>query len=122
MSGAERLCALTELPEWGARGFKLEGQASVFVVRQGAALYAYRDLCPHYGDTSLPWRKDAYLDPLGKRIMCAAHGALFDIDSGLCTSGPCLGESLTRVPVQISESGDVLAILSCSNNGEQDLE
>lgn len=119
MSRTVKLCRLQELPEWGARGFDPEqrGHDTVFVVRQGPVLYGYRDLCPHLGDTTLPWRKDAYLDTKEKAILCAAHGARFEITTGLCTSGPCLGKSLVRVPLRVSHEKDVLATLDNNNNG-----
>lgn len=100
-----RLCHVDELPEGGARGFDTEGagQATVFVLRRGSALRAWRDACPHLG-TPLPWRRDAYLDASGRHIVCAAHGALFDPLTGVCSLGPCLGDALT--PVAIEEHPD----------------
>ncbi|MGL6162217.1 Rieske (2Fe-2S) protein [Microbulbifer sp.] len=117
MSSTLRLCTLEELPERGARGFdpRQRGRDTLFVVRRGRSVYAYRDLCPHYGNTSLPWRKDAYLDVKGEAIVCAAHGARFEITTGLCTSGPCLGESLVRVPLRVSHEGEVLATLDTND-------
>lgn len=113
MSNTVTLCHFDDLPEQGAQGFDPfgEGQDSVFVIRQGNSLYGYRDLCPHYGDTALPWRKDEYLDPWGETIVCAAHGAHFEITTGLCISGPCLGDCLPKVPLQISDNGEVLATI-----------
>jgi nitrite reductase/ring-hydroxylating ferredoxin subunit len=119
VSSTVRLCRLEDLPERGARGFdpQQRGHDTVFVVRRGRSVYAYRDLCPHYGNTALPWRKDVYLDRKGEVIVCAAHGAHFEITTGLCTSGPCLGESLVQVPLQISSGGEVLATLDANNSG-----
>jgi len=104
-----RLCHLDELPESGSRGFDPQrtGQDSILLMRKGGDVYAYVDLCPHL-DTPLAWRKDAYLNSAGNRIVCAAHGALFEIETGLCTLGPCLGQSLTPVPLTISQKGEVL--------------
>jgi nitrite reductase/ring-hydroxylating ferredoxin subunit len=103
-----RLCHIDHLPDGGSRGFDLnrEGQDTVFVVRQGPLLFAYRDACPHH-DTPMAWRKDAYLDATGQYIVCAAHGARFDITTGLCTLGPCLGQSLTPVPLRMHDDGEV---------------
>src|SRR6516225_3643452 len=71
-----RLARIDELPDPGARGFDPEGAGhdTLFVVRRGAAVHAYRDACPHYGDTAMAWRKDAYLNGDGTRIVCHAHG------------------------------------------------
>jgi nitrite reductase/ring-hydroxylating ferredoxin subunit len=93
------LCRLDELPEGGSRGFdpKGLGQTSLFAVRYDSAVHVYADRCPHQG-TPLAWRRDAYLNAQGDRIVCAAHGAQFEIDTGLCVLGPCLGNALTAVP------------------------
>lgn len=106
---AVRLCALADLPDGGARGFDPagRGRATVFAVRRGAQVQLWADRCPHHG-TPLPWRRDAYLNAAGDRIVCAAHGALFELDSGLCVQGPCLGDRLTPVPFTLTEQGDLL--------------
>jgi nitrite reductase/ring-hydroxylating ferredoxin subunit len=103
-----RLCQLDELPDGGARGFdpQCRGQDSLLVVRQGRRLFGYADACPHHG-TPMAWRKDAYLNAARDRIVCAAHGAQFEIDTGRCTLGPCLGETLTPVPLRLDEHGGV---------------
>lgn len=103
------LCRLAELPDGAARGFDpgRTGQDSLLVVRHGARLYGYRDLCPHYGDTPLAWRRHAYLDAERRHIVCAAHGALFEIGSGACVHGPCLGQSLTPVDLVVNHNDEV---------------
>ena len=103
------LCHLDDLPDGEALGFDPEGsgQDSILVVRQGARLHGYRDLCPHYGDTPMAWRRHAYLNAEGTYIVCAAHGALFEIDGGACVRGPCLGQALTPVKLAVDASGAV---------------
>jgi nitrite reductase/ring-hydroxylating ferredoxin subunit len=103
-----RLCHLDDLPDGGARGFdpQRRGQDSLLVVRQGRQLYGYADACPHHG-TPMAWRKDAYLNAARDRIVCAAHGAQFELSTGLCVLGPCLGEALTPVPLTLDELGGV---------------
>ncbi len=39
--------------------------------------------------------------------MCAAHGALFDIATGRCVLGPCLGDALTPVPLTLQANGEI---------------
>jgi nitrite reductase/ring-hydroxylating ferredoxin subunit len=104
------LCRFDALPAHGARGFDPHdtGADSMFVVRRGAELRAYLNRCPHQSETPLPWRKDAYLDAAGEAIVCSAHGARFDIATGVCTLGPCLGKSLRRVPVHVSPDHNVI--------------
>lgn len=103
------LCHVTQLPENGARGFDTEsaGQATIFVLRRGDQVRAWRDRCPHHG-TPLPWRKDAYLNAAGDRVVCSAHGALFEPESGLCVQGPCLGERLRALPCTLTDDGELL--------------
>ncbi len=109
MKNRVMLCREGDIPEVGSRGFdpKRQGIDTVFVVKKDGEYFAYADICPHYGDTSLPWKKDAYLDFAGENIVCAAHGALFNIRSGLCTSGPCKGDALRPIPVIQEPDGSI---------------
>lgn len=106
-----RLCKLEDIPLNNSIGFDPleEGRDSMFVVNTNQGLVAYKDICPHYGTTSLPWRKNKYLNSATSKIICGAHGAEFEIDTGLCVSGPCLGQSLTPVPLHITEDGFIMA-------------
>jgi nitrite reductase/ring-hydroxylating ferredoxin subunit len=98
-----RLCRIDEIPDGESRGFDphSEGHDTMLVVRRGNALYAWRDACPHISGVPMAWRKDAYLNAARDRIVCSAHGALFDIATGLCTLGPCLGQSLEQMTVTV---------------------
>jgi nitrite reductase/ring-hydroxylating ferredoxin subunit len=103
------LCTVQQLAESGCREFCLgEGDWPLrgFVLRVGGAVLAYVNCCPHlrYRLNYLP---DDFLSADRQHIVCATHGALFEKDSGLCVSGPCLGRYLTGLPVQI-HGGDVL--------------
>lgn len=103
-----RLCHLDDLPDGDARGFDLHasGRDTLFVVCQGASLHGWLNICPHQG-AALAWRKDAYLNVARDRIVCGAHGAQFEIHTGRCTLGPCLGQALTPVPLTIDDKGEV---------------
>jgi len=35
--------------------------------------------------------------------VCANHGALFEPENGACLSGPCSGDSLTAVPLDVRD-------------------
>lgn len=116
-----RLCHVDEVPDGGARGFDAHGvgHATVFVVRKGADLRAWRDACPHHG-TPLPWRTDAYLDAAGAHIVCAAHGALFDPLTGVCTLGPCLGDALRPVAIEVDPDGSLHLAAAQEHNKSND--
>jgi nitrite reductase/ring-hydroxylating ferredoxin subunit len=108
--GTALLCHRDELDEGAARGFKLFGHArdTLFVIRRGATLLGYLNRCPHQG-ASLPWRTNAYLNATRTRIVCSAHGAQFDPDSGRCLAGPALGASLSAVDLEVDSEGWVRA-------------
>lgn len=95
------LCAIDDIPADGAKGFKLDKFNSIFAVRKGKELYLYRNRCPH-ARLELNWMPDRFLDITRNYILCAAHGALFKIDSGDCVSGPCPGTQLSTVPHTIT--------------------
>ena len=103
MTHTLRLCNDAELGEGAAKGF---AALKVFALRHHGQVHVWRDVCPHHGSTPLAWRRDAYLNAGATRIVCAAHGAQFEPDTGLCTLGPCLGERLQRVPAR-SVGGDI---------------
>jgi len=108
-----RLCSLAELADGAARGFDPlgEGRDTIFIVRQDRRLHAYRDACPHWPGTPLPWRRHAYLSGDGRHIACSAHGALFDIATGTCVLGPCVGLRLAPVPLAIDNDSEIHVLL-----------
>jgi len=111
LAGVILLCRLDELMPGTARGFDPQhaGEDTVFVLRRGYEVRAYRNWCPHQG-ARLEYRKDRFLSANGERVICHAHGAQFDADSGVCTDGPCLGQSLVALPCRV-EDGWVWATL-----------
>lgn len=105
------LCALDELEENASKGFSVQLQGAeraIFVVRRDGQVYGYHNICPHRG-TSLDWMPDRFLDPDRELIQCATHDARFQIEDGMCVAGPCLGQSLTPVPVAVVEGRVVLS-------------
>jgi nitrite reductase/ring-hydroxylating ferredoxin subunit len=97
------LCRLDEIDDPGGKGFDFrEGQAifAGFVVRRGTQVVGYVDSCPHAG-WPLAMAPDRYLTRDGTRILCGGHGALFRIEDGRCTAGPCADESLEPWPVEV---------------------
>jgi nitrite reductase/ring-hydroxylating ferredoxin subunit len=105
-----RLCRLDELSDGGSRGFDpfQEGCDTLFVVRQGSRVYAWRNACPHINGAPMAWREDAYLNADRDRIVCTAHGSQFDIVTDVCVLGPCLGQALE--PLRLRSSGGVLYV------------
>lgn len=111
-----RLCALEDLVEGNSRGFphpaandEARDHRGLFAVRHGDRVFVYRNACPHQG-LELNWMPDRFLTKDKAFIQCTAHGALFDIASGLCVSGPCNGQRLVAVPSD-SVDGEVFVDL-----------
>ena len=68
--------------------------------------YAYVNRCRHM-PTPLDFVRDEFYSDDRRYLQCYTHGALYEFASGLCVAGPCKGESLYRLPVQV-DGGEVL--------------
>ena len=95
------LCRMEEMATVDSRGFSLDG-LEFFVVRRAHEVFAYVNACPHVG-VQLDFRPHRFLTPDKQYILCSTHGAIFGVETGLCARGPCPGESLERVPVEIHD-------------------
>ena len=96
---------LDEIEDPGCREFEIgEGDWPFkgFVVRRGDSVYAYQNYCVHVGHP-LNWMPNAFLTKDRSAIICASHGAMYEIDSGLCVAGPCKGKSLRDVAVEVRD-------------------
>ena len=96
---------LSELEDPGCREFEIgdgDWPFRGFVVRQGDAVYAYQNVCAHVGHP-LNWAPNSFLTKDRSAIICSSHGAVFEIDSGLCVAGPCLGKSLRSVDAEVRD-------------------
>ena len=102
-----RICHVDDIEEGKSRGFEVNDQ-SLFLVKYNGALYCYSNTCPHLG-VELEWMEDQFLDPDGKLIQCHLHGALFTIEDGSCIAGPCTGDSLESLPIDIREGSVFLS-------------
>jgi nitrite reductase/ring-hydroxylating ferredoxin subunit len=98
-----------EIAEGEARAFGPfdASKRKAFVVRRNGRLHAWWDHCPHYG-APMAWRANAYLNAARDRIVCAAHGAEFDIESGVCLLGAALNRRLTPAPIEPTPQGDLI--------------
>lgn len=97
--------AFDEIEDPGCREFTIgEGDWPFrgFVVRQGERVFAYQNSCMHVG-SPLNWAPDEFLARDRQSILCAMHGAQYEIDTGLCFAGPCRGKSLQKVDVEVRD-------------------
>ena len=116
-SGERVLCRLQDIPDGSARGFlPVNRDDRLFVVRRGDCIRAYINSCPHNW-RPLDYAQDQFLSADGREIVCYAHGAHFSIDSGQCTDGVCIGESLIPVPARV-DNGMILIPLELPQTPE----
>lgn len=94
-----RLCAVSDIPEQEGVGI-MTGDGELVLLQRDGQVYAYRNSCPHLG-IDLNFQPDVFMDMDGMFIQCANHGALFQVEDGLCIHGPCQGQSLQTVPVVV---------------------
>lgn len=73
----------------------------VFVINKHGNYYGFINSCPHTG-APLEWMPNQFLSLDGEHIQCSLHGARFTIDRGLCIYGPCLGQSLKSIELNIT--------------------
>lgn len=103
------LCQMSQLAEKRSIGVTVSGLGKkVIVVLKAGNIFAWLDACPHYPQgTPMAWRTGEYLNGDGTYIACHSHGALFDIQTGVCLKGPCLGAGLTPVVIAVRDDGTI---------------
>jgi len=108
------LCKLDDIAAPGAKGFTFGSGSDLFdmfVVRTQDKVSAYVNACPH-AFTPLETFTDRFLTRAKDQILCTTHGALFNLDDGFCTSGPCAGKNLVPLAIAIEEGQIRLATQS----------
>lgn len=94
-----------DLPDPGTYEFSIgDGDWPVrgFVVRYQGEVRAYLNSCPHAG-LSLNFKPNVFFAPHAELLQCAVHGALFEPTTGTCVAGPCMGQSLRALEVDIHD-------------------
>lgn len=78
----------------------LDGDAESLIVHRDAAgeVHAWLNVCPHAG-RRLDWAPGQFLRSKDGLLVCAVHGASFELAGGECVAGPCRGERLREVAV-----------------------
>lgn len=104
------ICELNDIPSRRAQPFVLarrydDGQVRpwlIFVIRWGKHVLGYENACPHEG-VHLDWERGQFFDSDGTRLQCGKHGALFDLATGECVEGPCIGARLKPVELVVDD-------------------
>ena len=108
------VCDTGSIEKGDAKAFSLSrideaGESRPFpivVIRTHANDYfGYVNVCPH-GGTWLNFADGEFFSRDRAFLRCGRHGALFEIDGGLCIEGDCKGKSLESIAVVVVD-GDV---------------
>jgi nitrite reductase/ring-hydroxylating ferredoxin subunit len=100
-----KLTTLIDVPigKWSEHSLQTEnGTTSVMIKRGHLKWVAFINECPHQG-RRMDYAENAFLETADHQLVCPAHGATFDAETGLSTSGPCAGQSLTQLPISFSQ-------------------
>jgi len=87
------------LPRAGAR--PIDG----FLARFQGRLVAYENRCRHL-PVSLDFHDGRFFSQDGQHFVCQNHNATYEPLTGLCIMGPCEGQSLKALKIEVVE-GDV---------------
>ncbi len=99
-----QLCKLDEVSTKG-REIRVDAHKNPFFLmlfRVEDKIMAYRNICPHQG-LSLNWAPDRFLVSDDGMLICAHHGAAFDLSNGKCLQGPCEGSSLQLIDILVKD-------------------
>lgn len=105
------LALLHAMPDQGFHAVMavIEGDAEPLVLyRDGEQVRAWLNVCPHAG-RALDWAPGQFLKSKEGHLVCAVHGASFELQGGTCVAGPCRGDALRAVPVVVRDGRVLLA-------------
>ena len=106
-----RLNALNDIVDGGFAEVEAtigDDAESLILYREGEVVRAWLNVCPHAG-RRLDWAPGQFLKTKEGHLVCAAHGASFELVHGDCVAGPCRGDALRAVAVQVRDDGVWLA-------------
>lgn len=111
LSAGDVLCQLEDIEDGEAKEFSYRNNSEIhdiFIQRMGNDIFAYLNVCPHAG-TPLNMETGEFMEKSGKYIMCHTHGALFELENGLCVAGPCNGDRLQAVDIKV-KNGEIIVL------------
>ena len=76
------------------------GGYNLMLLRKGLEVYCYVNSCPHTG-APLDFVDGRFLSANKQHIQCSTHDALFEIDNGRCVYGPCVGQHLKPLAIEV---------------------
>jgi nitrite reductase/ring-hydroxylating ferredoxin subunit len=106
----EPICPIEELSDSTSLKFRIleEGRAiEAFLIRFSGRYYAYKNRCAHMALT-LDLEDNDFFTIDCRALICKTHGAVYFPESGICFSGPCYGETLEPLPVELRDGQVIL--------------
>jgi len=100
----QAICKVSEISENGKEFLVTRASSRVYIMlfQRDGQIHAYDNVCPHQG-RPLNWGPDEFLFSKDNHLVCAQHGASFELDTGLCIEGPCQGAKLRKVNIRIED-------------------
>lgn len=110
MVEGERVVEVGEVPTDGSYLYRVEeddGEVSeAILLRVDGGVVSWLNYCRHM--THIRLDKGSGATDRNGEIVCTNHGAMFEMDTGRCTYGPCEGAVLESVQVAIDGTDVVL--------------
>lgn len=106
------IIARSALADGKARGFQVKVKGKILqglVVQKGNAFFAYRNECRHLAIT-LDLNDEQFFNAEGTHLQCQMHGATYEIESGECIAGPCVGAFLEKLELRVEEERLVIQL------------
>ena len=101
------LCRVEQLADPGTWNVVLEAddeELDIIIVQTNGMRHAFVNCCPHQF-IPLETFPNHFLTEDKKFFVCSGHGARFELATGACVSGPCLGKGLDRLQIKEVEGG-----------------
>jgi len=108
---SDALLRIEQIPDGGFHELEatLDGDAeSLILYREGDVVRAWLNVCPHAG-RRLDYAPGRFLKDKHGHLVCAVHGATFELRVGECIAGPCRGAMLRAIPVELHDDAVFLA-------------
>ena len=81
----------------------------IILLRSGDAVLAYVNRCAHFGVPLADKVAHLYAVPHAS-LRCSVHAARYPWSDGMCIQGDCEGESLMKIPLEVSGDDVLIAI------------
>lgn len=101
---ARLLCSLAEIGRYGKDLALADetGTRYLMLFRDGERVVGFHNVCPHQA-RGLNLAPDRFHFTREGWLMCAHHGASFDLATGRCVEGPCRGAALKPLELEIRD-------------------